>query len=161
MWLPSLGDVTLTDVLHPSLGSVTSGLAPTWLGSSATSAGSPLGASDRFDMLADGGGIGIPAIEAPGTAIGGVATGGTAIGIGGTDIGGTDIGGMVAGGIVTGGIGIGGIGGMGAIAGIDPEIDPDGIPTSDATGGGGGASSGITGTGPTTVIARLGSDGRP
>src|SRR3954452_4669691 len=102
--MPALGGVSLTDVLPPSLGSVTSGRDPTWLTSSETSAGNPLGAIDRFDIDADAGGIASPDIEpdieVPGVGIGGVPPG--AISVGDIAIVGIAIGGIVAGGMVTG-----------------------------------------------------------
>src|SRR5689334_20822532 len=68
------------------------------------------------------------------------------------------VGGMVDGGIITGGAGSGGAG-----ATIDCESGADGIATCAATEaavGTAGALSGVIGTGPITVIARLGFDGR-
>src|SRR5262245_52456243 len=113
--------------------------------SSATSAGRPLGATGRFGALL--GGIGSVGARANGTGVDGPEPPGIGSGVGG----------IVAGGMVTGGAGIGGAGAI-----IDCEIGPDGIATCAATEAavGTAGASGVIGTGPITVIARLGLDGR-
>src|ERR1044071_4558555 len=113
--------------------------------SSLTRAGKPLGATGMFGALlgatcsvgARANGTGVDAPEPPGIGIG--------------------VGGIVAGGMVTGGAGIGG-----AAAIIDCESGPDGIATWAATEAAVGTpgASGVIRTGPITVMARLGLDGR-
>src|ERR1051325_2846380 len=113
--------------------------------SSVTSVGRPLGATGI--TTAGVGCIGRVGASANGTGGGTAAPPGIGICVGG----------MCAGGIITGGAGIGGAGAI-----IDCEIGPDGIATCAATEAAVGTpgASGVIGTGPITVIARFGFDGR-